>query len=203
VLGRYEVDALFPADLPEPHHWEQVYPRRELPDGAQVTRFCPSPTGSAHIGGIYAAMLDQAVAAQTGGVYVMRIEDTDPAREVAGAAEQFSSALRYFGLAPLETDGNGAYGPYTQSERTRIYLTYVRQFLREGKAYLCFATKDELAAAAAEQRAAKLPTGYYGRWPSGATPNPRGSGPGSPPEIRTWCGSAHPGRPPRASRGPT
>lgn len=164
MLGRDEIDALFPADLPEPQHWERAYPLRDLPDAAQVTRFCPSPTGSAHIGGIYAAMLDQAVAAQTGGIYLMRIEDTDQAREVAGATDQFNRALGYFGLSPQETDSNGVYGPYTQSERAQIYLTYVRQFLRNGKAYLCFATKDELAAAADEQRAAKLPTGYYGRW---------------------------------------
>ncbi len=166
VLDRDEIDALFPADLPEPAHWEERYPPRDLPEGAQVTRFSPSPTGFMHIGGIYTAMLDKAVAAQTGGVYLVRIEDTDQAREVEGAIAQFDKAFGYFGVMPAEGDGDisGRYGPYVQSRRSAIYLTYVREFLRQGKAYLCFATREELAASAAEQRAEKVPTGYFGRW---------------------------------------
>jgi glutamyl-tRNA synthetase len=164
VLSHDEIDSLFPADLPDPAHWEQRYPPRALPAGAEVTRFCPSPTGSMHIGGIYVAMIDSALAEQSGGAYLIRIEDTDQEREVEGALAQFDSAFAYFGVVPGEHDGNGAYGPYTQSQRADIYLSYARQLLREHKAYLCFATKDELAAAAAEQRAAKRPTGYYGAW---------------------------------------
>jgi glutamyl-tRNA synthetase len=164
VLDRDEIDSLFPADLPEPAEWEERFPPRDLPLGAQVTRFCPSPTGFMHIGGIYVATLDQAIARQTGGVYLIRIEDTDQAREVEGATDQFDKVFEYFGIASDETDATGGYGPYTQSDRARIYMTYVRQFLREGKAYLCFATKEDLAAAVEDQRAAKVPTGYYGRW---------------------------------------
>lgn len=164
MLDRDETDSLFPSDLPEPAHWEQQYPLRDLPAGAQVTRFCPSPTGFAHIGGIYVAMLDKAVADQSGGVFLIRIEDTDQAREVVGATAQFDRVFGYFGVGSEETDTTGRYGPYTQSHRFQIYLTYVREFLRVGKAYLCFATREELAAAAAEQREAKVPTGYYGRW---------------------------------------
>lgn len=164
MLHRDEIDALFPADLPEPAHWEQMYPSRTLPDGAQVTRFCPSPTGRAHIGQIYVAMVDESIAAQTNGVYLIRIEDTDQAREVEGATGQFDRAFAYFGVLSQENETNGHYGPYVQSHRSLIYMTYVREFLREGKAYLCFASKAELAAAAAEQRAEKVPTGYYGRW---------------------------------------
>jgi glutamyl-tRNA synthetase len=164
LLDRDEIDALFPADLPEPAVWEQRYPPRQLPEGAQVTRFCPSPTGFAHLGGIYAAMLDAAIARQSGGIYLVRVEDTDQAREVEGATAQFDRVFGYFSVTSQENDATGRYGPYTQSRRSHIYLSYVRDFLRRGKAYLCFATREELAAAAEEQRAAKVPTGYYGRW---------------------------------------
>src|ERR1700727_3885730 len=85
MLEPHEVDNLFPADLPEPGGWEQHYPPRDLPDDAEVTRLAPSPTGFIHLGGIYAAMIDRAVAHQTGGRYFVRIEDTDESREVAGA----------------------------------------------------------------------------------------------------------------------
>ena len=164
MLAREEIDGLFPSDLPEPASWEERYPPRGLSSDAQVTRFCPSPTGFAHIGGIYVAMLDKAIAGQSGGVYLIRIEDTDQAREVEGATAQFDRAFGFFDVLSEESDATGLYGPYTQSQRSQIYLTYVRQFLRDGNAYLCFAARDELTAAADEQRAAKVPTGYYGRW---------------------------------------
>ena len=62
MLSRDVIDSLFPSDLPEPEHWEQRYPPRDLPEGAQVTRFSPSPTGFLHIGGVYAATIDVDVA---------------------------------------------------------------------------------------------------------------------------------------------
>jgi glutamyl-tRNA synthetase len=164
MLDRVVIDALFPADLPEPAHWEQRYPARQLPEGAQVTRFGPSPTGFVHIGGVYVASIDRDVAAHSGGVYLVRVEDTDQSREVEGALAQFARAFDYFGIRPDEDDEHGNYGPYHQSARERIYLSYVRELLRHGKAYLCFATKDELADITSRQRAAKIPTGYYGSW---------------------------------------
>jgi glutamyl-tRNA synthetase len=164
MLDRTIIDALFPADLPEPGHWEGRYPPRQLPDDAHVTRFGPSPTGFVHIGGIYVATLDRDIAAHSGGVYLVRVEDTDQAREVEGALAQFARAFDYFSIPPDENDGHGNYGPYRQSARDRIYLTYVRELLRQGKAYPCFATKDELSGITARQQAAKLPTGYYGSW---------------------------------------
>lgn len=164
ILDRAVIDALFPADLPEPEHWERRYPPRQLPQGAAVTRFGPSPTGSVHIGGIYVATIDRDIATHSGGVYLVRVEDTDQSREVAGALAQFARAFDYFGIRPDEDDQHGHYGPYRQSERERIYLTYVRELLRQGKAYFCFATKEELADITARQQAAKLPTGYYGSW---------------------------------------
>ena len=171
MLDRAVIDALFPADLPGPGHWEERYPPRQLPEGAQVTRFGPSPTGFVHIGGIYVATIDRDIAAHSGGRYLMRVEDTDQSREVEGALAQFARAFDYFGLHPDESDesagdgaGSGAYGPYRQSDRHRIYLSYVRELLRQGQAYPCFATKEELAGIAARQQAAKVPPGYYGSW---------------------------------------
>ncbi|HYQ65945.1 glutamate--tRNA ligase [Actinophytocola sp.] len=159
-----DLDSLFPDDLSGPEHWEQRYPPRDLPEGAEVTRFGPSPTGFVHIGGVYVAMIDQDVSARTGGRYLVRVEDTDQSREVEGALAQFGRAFDYFRIQPTEGEGNGAYGPYLQSARERIYLTYVRHLLRQGRAYLCFATRDELADITARQQAAKVPPGYYGTW---------------------------------------
>jgi glutamyl-tRNA synthetase len=164
MLDRTTIDGLFPADLPESDVWQRRYPERVLAEGARVTRFGPSPTGHLHVGGVYAAMIDKDVALHSAGTYFVRVEDTDQNREVDGAKEQFWRAFEHFGIEPLEDDTNGAYGPYLQSARADIYLTYVRQLLREDKAYLCFATREELADAAAKQQAAKVPTGYYGTW---------------------------------------
>ena len=164
MLEPREVHSLFPTDLPEPGEWEQRYPPRQLPAGAQVTRLGPSPTGYIHLGGIYAAMIDRAVAHQTDGRYFVRIEDTDQAREVPEAYEQFARAFGYFRVTPDEDDRTGDYGPYRQSHRSTIYLSYARELLRSGKAYLCFATSEELAAIRTRQQQLKLPTGYYGEW---------------------------------------
>ena len=164
MLDRALIDSLFPADLPEPAYWEERFPARTLPEGAKVTRFGPSPTGFLHIGAVYAAMIDKDVANNSGGVYILRVEDTDTAREVQGAVEQFDRAFAYFRIQPDEEQGRGEYGPYHQSQRSDIYATFVRELMRQGKAYPCFATKEELADITARQQAAKIPTGYYSRW---------------------------------------
>jgi glutamyl-tRNA synthetase len=164
MLSRTIVDSLFPPDLPEPEHWEQRYPPRDLPEGAQVTRFSPSPTGFLHIGGVYAATIDVDVARHSGGVYLVRLEDTDQARVAEGAAAQFADAFAYFSIGPDEDDRDGHYGPYSQSLRAQTYLTYVRELLRQDKAYLDFATKQDLEEITARQRAAGALPGYYGKW---------------------------------------
>ncbi len=164
MLSQDVVDSLFPPDLPEPDHLENRYPPRDLPEGAKVTRFSPSPTGYLHIGGVYAATIDVDVARQSGGVYFVRLEDTDQARVAEGAAAQFAEAFAYFSIGPDEDDQNGRYGPYSQSERSQIYLTYVRELLRQGRAYPCFATKQDLEEMIARQRAAGALPGYYGTW---------------------------------------
>jgi glutamyl-tRNA synthetase len=163
MLDRALVDSLFPADLPDPAHWERHYPPRELPEGAQVTRFAPSPTGFVHIGGVYTAMIAKDVAHRSGGTYFVRVEDTDQSREVAGVAEQFERAFRYFGIESDEP-ADAPWGPYLQSARERIYLSYVRELMRRGDAYPCFCTREELAEITKRQQATKVPTGYYGSW---------------------------------------
>ena len=164
MLSPEIVDSLFPPDLPEPEYWEDLYPPRALPAGAQVTRFAPSPTGFLTIGGIYAATIDADVAQRSGGVYLVRLEDTDQARLVEGAAEQFAEVFAYFSIVPDEEEGKGSYGPYVQSARAQTYLTYVRELMRLGHAYPCFATKQDLEEITARQRAAKALPGYYGTW---------------------------------------
>ena len=164
MLSQTVVDSLFPAELPEPEYWERRYPPRHLPEGVEVTRFAPSPTGYLHIGGVYAATIDVDVSRHSGGRYLVRIEDTDQARVTEGAAEQFAESFAYFDIGPDEDDLTGSYRPYTQSARQEIYLSYVRELLRQGKAYLCFATKEDLADIAARQEKAGALPGYYGQW---------------------------------------
>lgn len=199
------IDALFPQDLPEPADCRRHYPPRGLPEGAEVTRFAPSPTGVLHIGGLYTAAVSHALARQTGGTHLLRVEDTDQSREVAGAAESFVRLLRAFGLSPDEgpatgqpPTGAGAWGPYLQSERREIYLTHVRDLLRRDAAYLCFCSKDRLAANAEAQRASRSPLGYYGKWAACRTlPDHEVAArltAGSPYVVRFRCPHEFPGR---------
>ena len=159
------IDSLFPADLPEPSHWAERYPARELPAGAEVTRFAPSPTGWLHIGGIFTASVNVNLARHTDGLYLLRIEDTDQARFEEGALAQFEAGFEYFGIAADESDvDGGSYGPYTQSARAEIYQTYVRELMRQGKAYPCFETPEQAEARVARQKAVGALPGYYGDW---------------------------------------
>jgi len=147
---------------------EKRYPPRQLAQGAMVTRLGPSPTGFIHLGNLYGAYADMQLANQSGGVFYLRIEDTDEKREVAGAIEEIINGLKYFGVnfdegATIDGD-NGAYGPYRQSERKEIYQVYARELVKKGLAYPCFCTEDDLAEIRAQQEALKEQTGYYGKW---------------------------------------
>jgi glutamyl-tRNA synthetase len=165
MLSLELIDSLFAADLPEPSHWTARYPARELPAGAEVTRFAPSPTGWLHIGGIFTASVNLDLAASSGGVYLLRIEDTDQARFEEGALAQFEAGFDYFGIAADESDAvGGGYGPYTQSARAEIYQTYVRELMRQGKAYPCFETPEQAEARVARQKTVGALPGYYGDW---------------------------------------
>ena len=161
-------DLIFP-DAQDISYYEEKYKKRELPEGAMVLRVAPSPTGNVHIGTIYQALIDQKVAKQTGGVFYVRIEDTDQKREVEGGINQIINSLKDFDIEPdegmiSETESKGEYGPYRQSLRKDIYQAYAKYMLEQGKAYPCFATQEELEEMRAKQEAAKVRTGYYGVW---------------------------------------
>lgn len=144
---------------------EAKYPARNLPDGAEVMRIPPSPTGFVHIGTVYAGFINERIAHQSGGVFILRIEDTDKKREVEGSVGGIIDAFDKFGLIYDEGPGvDGAYGPYFQSERGRIYLGYAIDLLRKGRAYPCFASPEELQESIKAQQAAKVRPGYYGQW---------------------------------------
>jgi len=148
---------------------ESKYPSRNLPADAIVTRSAPSPTGFMHIGTVYMCLLNQFFARQTGGVYMLRIEDTDKKRELSDGISQIVDALNQFGLVPdegLKSDGTnyGNYGPYLQSQRKAYYLSYAVDLLRSGRAYPCFATKEQLDENYKKQQTAKVRPGYYGEW---------------------------------------
>ena len=146
-------ELLFPQITETPSDIESRFPQRSLPEGAKVTRFAPSPTGFVHFGGLFPSTVGERLAHQSGGVFYLRIEDTDAKREVEGAAEGLIKTLAKYGInfdegAILDENGNisdkGAYGPYKQSMRASIYQTYAKQLVKEGKAYPCFTTEEEL-----------------------------------------------------------
>ena len=150
-------------------YYEEKYPERNLPEGAIVTRFAPSPTGFVHIGGLYQALVAKTVAEKTGGVFFLRVEDTDQKREVENGVIGIVNSLKDFDMAPDEgmitdTKEIGNYGPYKQSLRKDIYQAYAKYLIEQGKAYPCFCTPEEDEERKAKQEAAKLRTGYYGVW---------------------------------------
>ncbi len=147
---------------------EQQYPKRELAEDAMVTRLGPSPTGFMHIGNLYGALIDERLAHQSDGVFILRIEDTDDKRRVDGAEDVILNAMDYFNIhfdeGVLAEGEVGQYGPYRQSERVHIYHIVAKQLVLEGKAYPSFATAEELDALRAQQEKEKADPGYYGKW---------------------------------------
>ncbi len=161
-------DIIFP-NAKEISYYEEKYPERDLPEGAMVTRFAPSPTGFVHIGGLFGATVDRKMAQQTGGIFILRIEDTDQKREIENGVVQIVESLKDFDIIPDEgmTGENseiGNYGPYKQSERKDIYQAYAKSLIAKGLAYPCFATTEELEEMRQKQEALKIRPGYYGKW---------------------------------------
>lgn len=149
-------------------YYEELYPVRDLPEGARVTRFAPSPTGYLHFGGLYAGFASKLTADTTGGVFMLRIEDTDKKREVEDGVTGIVTGLEAFGVAPDEgvTGFNvekGNYGPYTQSHRREIYRAFAKKLMEEGKAYPCFCTPEDLDEIRAKQENEDI-KGYYGSY---------------------------------------
>ena len=161
-------ELLFPDVTDTPEALEEKYPPRSLPEGAVVSRMGPSPTGFVHLGNLVQGMTSERMCHQSGGVLFLRVEDTDSKREVPGAIEMLIEGLSHYGInfdegAALGGE-KGSYGPYKQSLRGPIYHVYAKKLVKEGKAYPCFCTEEELAAMHSAQEAAKENFGYYGKY---------------------------------------
>ncbi|MCR5184764.1 MAG: glutamate--tRNA ligase [Bacilli bacterium] len=147
---------------------EKRYPLRNLKENAEVTRFAPSPTGFLHTGSLFTALICHKVATQTGGVFYVRLEDTDTKRGIEGSGEQLLKQLKIFDVYPSEgymgDHEEGNYGPYVQSKRADIYRVVIKHLLEEGKAYPCFCTPEDLENIRNQQEKDKLTPGYYGEF---------------------------------------
>ena len=161
-------DLIFP-DAKPIEFYEKLYPERNLKEGAIVTRFAPSPTGFVHIGGLYQAICASLSAKRTGGVFFLRIEDTDQKREIENGITGIIKSLNDFDIIAdegmiSEDKWKGNYGPYRQSFRKEIYESYAKYMIELGKAYPCFCTPEELEEERKKQEDAKIRPGYYGVW---------------------------------------
>ena len=159
---------IFP-DAKDISYYEEKYPERNLPEGAIVTRFAPSPTGYVHIGGLYQSLVAIMAAKKTKGVFFLRVEDTDQKRKVENGITDIVNSLKVFDMAPdegmiSETEWTGDYGPYIQSERKEIYQAYAKYMIEQGKAYPCFCTPEQEEERNKLQLDAKIRPGYYGVW---------------------------------------
>lgn len=163
-------ELLFPEVVNTPEYYEEKFPYRKLPNKAEVTRMAPSPTGFIHLGNLYSALADERIAHRNGGVFYLRIEDTDEKRKVDGAVETIINVLRYFniefdeGAGFDDSDPRNAYRPYFQRQRVEIYHTYAKSLVERGLAYPCFCTEEELDKVRAKQEEDKVLTGYYGEY---------------------------------------
>ncbi len=167
--GEKLAELLFPHIDKTPSDYEKIYPERNLPEGAKVTRIGPSPTGFVHLGNLYNAIIGERLAHQSGGVIFLRVEDTDAKREVEGAVELLLSSMDYFGITFDEgvTAGDGAkgdYAPYRQRLRKDIYGCIAKELVKMGLAYPCFCSEEKLTEMREEQISKKLNFGYYGEW---------------------------------------
>lgn len=176
-------ELLFPHIIKTPEEYEKIYPERNLPAGAKVTRLGPSPTGFIHLGNLYGAFVDERLAHQSGGTFYLRIEDTDDKRYVEGAVDIIIDSLRFFGInfdeGAVKPGGNAAetasacseysasvgdYGPYYQSQRGEIYQCFAKELVKKGQAYPCFLTSEQIDEIRAKQEAGKENMGIYGKY---------------------------------------
>ena len=150
-------------------YYEALYPERNLPEGAVVSRFAPSPTGFVHMGSLLSAFIASKVPKETNGVFYLRIEDTDGKRSVENGVQGIIDDLNNFDIkidegVVSETEQIGKYGPYIQSERKEIYDTYAKHLVEEGLAYPCFCTQEEIDETRKMQELNKERIGIYGSY---------------------------------------
>ncbi len=161
-------NVIFPDIDKDIKYYEDMYPNRDLKEGAKVTRFAPSPTGFMHLGGFFQAIIDKVLAHNSNGVFYLRNEDTDQKREVKEAVDLIMKTLEDYDIVPDEYEYNdkvvGNYGPYIQSKRKEIYHTFIKHLIEIGRAYPCFCTKEELDLMRQKQEKYKARLGYYGRY---------------------------------------
>jgi len=161
-------DLIFPEIDKTIDDYEAMYPERNLSEGAKVVRFAPSPTGFMHIGNMMSAVINYVLAKSSKGVFFVRNEDTDQARTVDGALDFIHHTLKHYDIYPDEYEYNGEmvgnYGPYVQSERIKIYHTFVKHLISIGRAYPCFLTSDEINEIREYQTKSKKRIGIYGKY---------------------------------------
>ena len=149
-------------------YYEKKYPKRDLKDGAMVTRLAPSPTGFVHLGSLDVGFVDRIMASQSGGICYLRIEDTDTKRTVENGINEIIDSLDKFGITfdeGVTKDGEiGEYGPYIQSKREDIYKAFAKKLIIEDKAYPCFCSHEDVEHIKEVQTKNKEQLGYYGRW---------------------------------------
>ena len=141
-------DLIFPNVTETISDLEKRYPKRDLKEGAMVTRFAPSPTGFLHSGSLYMTLINWKFAKQSDGVFYIRLEDTDQKREIAGSGSELLEQLKNFGIEPDEgymgDSESGIYGPYIQSKRASIYDVVIKHLIEIGRAYPCFCTSEDV-----------------------------------------------------------
>ncbi len=163
------------ADLMYPHvtktieDYEKIFPKRNLKDGAMVSRYAPSPTGFVHMGNMLSCFIENIVPKRTGGKFYLRIEDTDQKREVAGGINNIISAMKTIGLSYdegviSEEEELGSYGPYIQSKRRDIYHAFAKYMIENDLAYPCFCEAEEIEKIRNIQKENKERIGYYGEY---------------------------------------
>ncbi len=161
-------DLLFPHIEKTRDDYEKIYPKRQMPEGAKVTRLGPSPTGFIHLGNLYGAFADERLAHQSGGLFYLRIEDTDEKRYVEGAVNVIIESLGFFGIdfdeGTTKEGENGSYGPYSQSLRKDIYQCFAKDLVKKGLAYPCFLTSEEIDEIRENQEENKENPGIYGSY---------------------------------------
>ncbi len=166
-------ELLFPNVTATPEEIEEKYPKRDLPEGAKVTRIAPSPTGFMHLGNLFGALTDERLAHQSGGVFYLRIEDTDLKRQVEGGVEKILDVFHKFGLrfdeGALENGGEfGNYAPTDSGRGRRSIMSLPKSSCRRAGPIPASAPRRSLPACASGRRRRRRIPAITASGPSGA-----------------------------------